>query len=123
MRTNRPLLRTLAALLGFVCVALGVIGALLPLMPSTVFFIAAAACFAYASPRLEAWLMSIEFIAAPVRAWRERGAISLPAKLLATLGMSISLIALVLTGTNTIALVAAAIFLALCALFVWTRPT
>lgn len=117
------MLRTLVALLGFVCLALGVIGALLPLMPSTVFFIAAAACFAYASPRLEAWLMSINFIAEPVRAWRERGAISLAAKLMATAGMSIGLVALVIAGVNTVALVAAAAFLALCALFIWTRPT
>ena len=122
MRSNRPLLRTLVALLGFVCVALGVIGAFLPLMPSTVFFISAAACFAYASPRLEAWLLSFDFIGRPVRAWRERGAIALPAKLMATFGMSIGLLAFALAGANLIMVAAAAFVLALCALFIWTRP-
>lgn len=122
MRANNSLLRLLAALLGFVCVALGVIGALVPLMPSTVFFICAAACFAYASPRLEAWLLSFDFIARPVQAWRERGAIELPAKLLASLGMAIGVLAIVLAGASVIAIAAAAFVLALCALFIWTRP-
>jgi uncharacterized protein len=122
MRSTRPLLRPLAALLGFICVALGVIGAFLPLMPSTVFFIGAAACFAYASPRLEAWLLSIEFIGAPVRAWRERGAIARPAKITASLGMSLGLGIYALTRPNALALGAVAAALVLCALFIWTRP-
>jgi uncharacterized protein len=117
-----PLLRPLAALLGLVCVVLGVIGAFLPLMPSTVFFIGAAACFAYASPRLEAWLLSFEFIGGPVRAWRERGAISRRAKIMASLGMTLGLAAYALTKPSGFALAAAASVLALCALFVWTRP-
>lgn len=116
------MLRPLALLVGFICVALGLIGAAVPLMPSTVFFIAAAACFAYASPRLEAWLLSHKFIGDPVRAWRERGAIARPAKIMATLGMSIGLAVFALSGANAIALAVAAFVLALCALFIWTRP-
>jgi uncharacterized protein len=123
MPSTRPLLRPLAALLGLICVGLGVVGAVLPLMPSTVFFICAAGCFAYASPRLEAWLLSFKFIGDPVRAWRDRGAIALPAKLMATLGMSIGLAALALAGANTLMLAIAAGVLALCALFIWTRPS
>ena len=116
------LLRPLAVLLGVLCLALGVIGAFVPLMPSTVFFIGAAACFAYASPRLEAWLLSFEFIGAPVRAWRERGAIALPAKVMATIGMSVGLGLYALSAPGAWALGAAIVFLALCALFIWTRP-
>lgn len=91
-------------------------------MPSTVFFIAAAACFAYASPRLEAWLLSFEFIGAPVRAWRERGAIALPAKLMASGGMALGLGLFALARPGASALAVAAIVLALCAFFIWTRP-
>jgi len=119
----RPiLLRPLAVLAGVACLALGVIGAFVPLMPSTIFFIGAAACFAYASPRLEAWLLSIEFIGGPVRAWRERGAIALPAKVTATVGMSVGLSLLALSGPGPWVLGAAVVFLALCAIFIWTRP-
>lgn len=122
MPSNRPLLRPLAALVGFICVALGLIGAVVPLMPSTVFFIAAAACFAYASPRLEAWLLSFNFIGDPVRAWRERGAIARPAKIMATLGMIFGLIMFAFAGASAIALAVVAFPLALCVLFIWTRP-
>jgi uncharacterized membrane protein YbaN (DUF454 family) len=122
MPSNRPLLRPLAALVGFVCVALGVIGVIVPLMPPTVFFIAAAGCFAYASPRLEAWLLSFDFIGGPVRAWRERGAIALPAKLMASAGMAIGLTLFAVARPGALAFAAAAALLALCALFIWTRP-
>jgi uncharacterized protein len=120
----RPtLFRTLAVLIGLICVGLGVVGAFVPLLPSTVFFIGAAACFAYASPRLEAWLLSFDFIGGPVRAWRERGAIPLPAKVIATVGMGLSLIVLAHSEAGALGLGAAAVFLALCAIFIWTRPS
>jgi len=122
MRPTRPWLRPLAAVLGFICLALGVIGALLPLMPSTVFFIGAAACFAYASPKLEAWLLSFKFIGEPIRAWRERGAIARPAKIMASGGMILGLVLFAFTGADVWAIAAAAFVLALCALFIWTRP-
>lgn len=57
-----------------------------------------------------------------VRAWRDRGAIALPAKLMATLGMSLGLLILALTGANLLWLGIAGGVLALCALFIWTRP-
>lgn len=123
MRSSRPVLRPLAAIAGFFCVVLGLVGAIVPLMPSTVFFIAAAACFAYASPRLEAWLLSFNFIGEPVRAWRERGAISLSAKLTATAGMVMGLALYALAGASVLGLAVAAFVLALCAAFIWTRPS
>ncbi len=117
------LLRPLAALVGLICIVLGVVGAIVPLMPSTVFFIAAAGCFAYASPRLEAWLLSFAFIGGPVRAWRERGAIALPAKLMASAGMVIGFALFAWSGANPMAVAIAGAVLALCALFIWTRPS
>jgi uncharacterized protein len=116
------LLRPITGLLGFVCLVLGVVGAFLPLMPSTVFFICAAACFAYASPRVEAWLLSFDFIGVPVRAWRERGAISRQAKIMASAGMTLGLTLYAFTKPSGWALAAAASVLALCAIFIWTRP-
>jgi uncharacterized protein len=56
--------------LGWICVALGFIGAVLPVMPSTVFFIAAAACFARSSPRFEAWVLNLPGVGPLVRDYR-----------------------------------------------------
>lgn len=45
--------------LGFIAVGLGGLGAIVPGLPSTVFFIAAVACFSRSSPRLERWVLSL----------------------------------------------------------------
>jgi uncharacterized protein len=114
--------RLIAISVGFLCLALGLMGVVLPLLPATPFFLLAVGCFAKASPRLEAWLMSIEVVATPVRAWRERGAIPRPAKLAATFCMGLSLSAYAMSGASLAALAASAGFLGLCAVFIWTRP-
>ena len=50
---------------------MGVVGAVVPVMPSTVFFVIAAACFARSSPRFEAWLLSLPVVGPLVRDHRD----------------------------------------------------
>lgn len=64
------LVRLVWVLGGLVCVGIGAIGIVVPGLPSTVFFIAAAACFSRSSPRLEAWVMSLPAIGPAVRDYR-----------------------------------------------------
>lgn len=45
--------------LGLVCVGIGGIGIVVPGLPTTIFFICAAACFSRSSPRLEAWVLGL----------------------------------------------------------------
>src|SRR5258705_12808670 len=78
--------------LGWVMVALGVIGLVMPLMPGVVFLIAAAACFARSSPRLEAWLLDHPTFGKPLRDWRAARAIPRPAKAMACAGMTIGVV-------------------------------
>ena len=44
---------------GWLMVALGFIGAMLPVMPTSIFLIMAVGCFARSSPRFERWLLGI----------------------------------------------------------------
>jgi uncharacterized membrane protein YbaN (DUF454 family) len=93
----RPL-RWLWLVAGVLLTALGLIGAVVPLLPTTVFLILAAGCFARSSPKLEARLLDDPRVGPAIRDWRERGAISPRGKLLAVGGM---------TGGYTVFLLAA----------------
>ncbi|NNU59178.1 YbaN family protein [Ochrobactrum soli] len=79
--------RALYLVLGFVMLALGIIGAVLPVMPTTIFIILAAWFFARSSPKLEARLLADPRFGPLIVNWRDRGAIPPKAKLYACLGM------------------------------------
>ena len=115
--------RILYICLGWLMVALGVIGALLPLMPTTIFLIMASWFFTRSSPRFETWLLGHPHFGPPLRAWNETGAVSGAAKVAACVGMSVGF-ALFLVSTHPAlwqALAVAAVLLA-SALYVVTRP-
>lgn len=56
---SNPLVRGLWILGGFLCVGLGALGVIVPGLPSTVFFIMAAAAFSRSSERLERWILNL----------------------------------------------------------------
>lgn len=62
--------RTAWTALGLVAVVLGAVGIVVPGLPTTVFFIIAAACFSRSSPRLEQWVMNLPRIGPMVRDYR-----------------------------------------------------
>jgi uncharacterized membrane protein YbaN (DUF454 family) len=107
---------------GLVLVVLAVIGALLPVMPSTVFAVGAAACFARSSPRLEAWLLAHRWFGPSIRAWRADGAIPLTGKVVAVGSMAVSGAGVALAAPPGPAMAAGAV-LAGSAAFVLSRPT
>ena len=82
------MMRALWLCLGCLMLALGVIGAFLPVMPTTIFLILAVGCFSRSSPRLEKWLLDSPTYGPSLRAWREQGAVSRKGKTYASLGMA-----------------------------------
>ena len=86
-------LRILLVAAGFLCVALGIAGIVLPLLPTTPFLLLAAACFARSSPQLEAWLHDNRLFGPYLRAYRNGHGIPLRAKvtIIALLWLSVSL--------------------------------
>lgn len=88
--------RCLLAVLGWAFVALGVVGAALPGLPTTVFLLAAFWAFSRSSPRFEQWLWTHPRLGPPVRNWHTHRVVPVKAKLLATASMAASLAILVL---------------------------
>ena len=109
--------------LGVLFVGLGIIGAFLPLMPTTIFVILAAGCFARSSERIEGWLLNHKSFGPTIKAWRAEGAIPRRGKILAVIGMAVGY-ALFLIGARPdwiLALFVLAVFGG-CAWFVLSRP-
>ena len=63
-------LRLVWLLLGFLCAGLGFIGAVVPGMPSTVFFVLAAYFFARSSDRFLNWILNLPKVGPMVRDYR-----------------------------------------------------
>lgn len=110
-------------IIGCLMVAIGAIGVVLPLLPTTPFLLIAAGCFARSSPRLEAWLLSHRRFGPLLAAWRERGAIPRSGKLLSTAGMTLGFYAFY-RGSHPgplLMLIVALVFI-LIGYYVWSRP-
>jgi uncharacterized protein len=63
------LVRGLLWLAGSVSLGLGLVGVVVPGLPTTPFILLSAACYAKASPRLHAWLLNHEWTGPMLRDW------------------------------------------------------
>jgi len=88
VETERAYRRHLLQALGWVCVGLGAIGIVLPIMPTTVFLLIALWAFARSSPRLHGWLLENPYFGPYIADWERDRVIPLRAKILAVTMMT-----------------------------------
>lgn len=116
------MMRLVWLILGFVSLALGTIGAFLPLLPTVPFLLLSAFLFARSSDRLHGWLVNHRLFGPSIRAWQARGAIGRKAKVSASASIILAFALSWALGVRLGILVIQAVVLLAVAVFIWTRP-
>ena len=98
---------------GTVSLGLGILGMVLPVVPTTPFLLLAAACYARSSKRFEDWLLGNRLFGRAVRDYREGRGVSLRVKVLAVLLLWTTIGCTVAFAVDIIALKAVLIVIAL----------
>ena len=97
-------LRYLLLVIGFIFVAVGFIGVLVPGLPTTVFMIMAAWCFAKSSPRFERWVLQLPGIGKFVQDHRSGLGMPRKSKIIAITMMSIAVVLSIVFALNQISI-------------------
>ena len=85
--------------IGWLCIILAIIGAVLPLLPTTPFLILALACFSKSSPRFHRMLLNHKWFGPPLTQWEHSHTLRRPVKhkammvIIITFGISIAILA------------------------------
>ena len=77
---------------GVFCVGLAILGAILPILPTTVFLIMATACFAKSSPRMQRKLLNNKTFGPLIHEWQQHRSIPRKAKRIALLTIVLSVV-------------------------------
>lgn len=109
-------------ILGFLFCGIGILGAVLPLLPSTCFFIIAAYYFGMSSERLEKALLDHPRIGPVILSWRQYKAIPKLGKIMACAGMSVSGLIMIFSPAPTPVKIGVILGLLACAWYVVSRP-
>jgi len=115
-------MRFIYAGLGLICLALALIGVVLPLLPTVPFLLLATFFFANSSERLHDWIISHPKFGPMIVDWQERGAIRPGAKKAASLSIAAVFLLSLLLGAPGHVLLIQAIVLSVVLTFIWTRP-
>lgn len=109
--------------LGFIALGLGVLGIVLPLLPTTPLVILAAFAFAKSSPRLHDWLLQNRTFGPIIIEWQTQGVIAPRYKAIAISMMLAALILSIVIGVPVFVIAIQMICLSLAACFILSRPS
>lgn len=120
--TPRSPLRFVWITAGTISVGLGIVGIVLPLLPTTPFVILAAWCFAKSSPELRDRLVNSRLLGPSLRNWERERAIARRAKVSASALMTFVVLLSVALQVPTWIIVIQVLVAACVLTFLWTRP-
>lgn len=110
-------------ILAYISALLGLIGVVVPLLPTTPFVILAAWFASKGSPAFALWLEQHPAFGPAIGQWRERRAVPLKAKILAVGMMALSWSIMLALGSSVAVLAVSGTFLAAVALYLLSRPS
>jgi uncharacterized protein len=108
---------------GTVCVALGVLGMFLPLLPTTVFLLMAAYCYSRSSERFHTWLIDNRWLGGYIRNYKSGQGVSLRQKIttISILWVSIGFSIWMIGGAFWASLILLSIAVAVTAHLLWIK--
>lgn len=113
--------RPLYLALGCLCLVIGVVALVIPLIPGVVFLVLATACFSRSSPAMQRWLTTHPRFGKLIINWQSSGLIPRGMKWIITFSMIASYSLIFLEAeSRVLQALAAAIMLAVL-VYVWTR--
>jgi len=115
-------IRWLYLALALLSLALGIVGAFLPVLPTVPFILLAAWFAARSSPRLLAWLENHPHFGRHIRDWRRGGVVSRKAKWAATTMMAASAVIILLAVRKPLAQALSIGTMVVVAAWLWRRP-
>jgi uncharacterized protein len=110
-------------LLGSASLGCGMLGVVLPLVPTTPFLLLSAYGFSRSSPRVHRWLVGHPRLGPPIRDWHRHGAISRRSKALAMVAIAATPVVSLALGAGSTVLAIQVAALACVTLFVLSRPS
>ncbi|RVT47504.1 DUF454 domain-containing protein [Rheinheimera sediminis] len=109
-------------LLACISLLLGLIGVVLPGLPTVPFLLVSAWSAGKGWPRLELWLLAHPSFGPPLKRWREQGAVPRKAKYMAILMMTSSVVLLQFSAAPFWLKLTLPAFLCGVAIWLWRRP-
>ena len=109
--------------LGIIALVLGMVGVVLPLLPTTPFILLAAFAFARSSTRMHGWLINHKVFGPLIEDWNTHGAIRPRAKKAAVISLIAVFTISVLLRVSPLVLGVQAVVLLASGIFIVTRPS
>ena len=121
-RARHPVARLAWRLVAGAALLLGVVGVVVPGLPSVPFLLVAAWAGGKGWPALEAWLLAHPRYGPVIQRWRDHGAIPRRAKWLASATMLLSATVLAFSGAPLLVRVGVPLLMLAVATWIWQRP-